>query len=93
MAIKTSKQVAQKITISLPQSLVERLKAHVPPRQRSDYIARILEEQLALEEQFSALEETAGCWSDENHPDLKSDEEIDGWLADLRGNWQRQAGG
>ena len=92
MALKTSKTATQKITISLPQPLAERLKAHVPPRQRSDYIAKILEEQLALEEQLTALEETSGCWSDENHPNLGSDEEIEAWLTNLRESWSRQTG-
>lgn len=92
MASKTSKPATQKITISLPQPLAERLKARVPPRQRSDYIARVLAEQLALEEQLSALEETAGCWRDENHPDLEGDEDIEAWLANLRGSWLRQPG-
>ncbi len=37
----------------------------------------------AVEEQLAALDETAGAWTDENHPDLKTDEEIDRWLANL----------
>jgi hypothetical protein len=78
----------RKITISLPQDLVERFKAHVPARQRSSFIAKILEEYLAIEEQLDALDETAGCWSDEHHPDMVTDQDIDSWLADLRSNWQ-----
>ena len=81
---------AQKITISLPQTLVERFKAYVPPRQRSAFIGKILEEQLAIAEQLQAIEESAGCWRDERHPDMASGGDIDRWLANLRGNWQRE---
>ena len=80
---------AQKITISLPQPLLERFKAYVPPRQRSAFISKILEEQLAIAEQLQAIEESAGCWRDEHHPDMASGGDIDRWLATLRGNWQR----
>ena len=77
----------QKITLSLPQALAERLNAQVPARQRSLFITRILEDYLAVAEQTALLDETAGCWSDEYHPELATGEEIDAWLAALRGEW------
>lgn len=77
----------QKITLSLPQVLAERLNAQIPARQRSLFIARILEDYLAVAEQAALLDETAGCWSDEHHPELATGEEIDAWLAALRGEW------
>jgi Arc/MetJ-type ribon-helix-helix transcriptional regulator len=78
----------QKTTVSLPKPLLERLKERVPARQRSSFIAEALEERLALEDQLEAIEESAACWKDEDHPELKTDEDIDGWLAELRGSWQ-----
>jgi len=36
---------------------------------------------MALEEQFAALEEAAGCWGDDDHPELRTDEDIDRWLS------------
>lgn len=79
----------QKITVSLPQNLAERLNAQVPLRQRSTFIAMILEEYLAIAEQQEILDETAGCWSDERHPDMATGEDIDIWLTTRRGGWQR----
>ncbi len=92
MATTLSKGATQKITISLPQDLAKRFKARVPARQRSVFIAKILEEYLALEEQLTALDETAGCWSDERHPEMATGADIDRWLVDLRGSWQRPGG-
>jgi hypothetical protein len=75
----------RKVTVSLPISLVDRLDDKVPPRQRSAFIARAIERQLAIEEQATALEEAAGAWPDEDYPDLETEEAIDRWVAELRG--------
>jgi metal-responsive CopG/Arc/MetJ family transcriptional regulator len=81
---------SQKITVTLPRDLLARLREHVPARQRSRFILEALEERLALEEQVTALEETAGAWSDQHHPEMRTDEDIDRWLADLRSSWGRK---
>jgi len=75
------------MTVSLPRYLLERLKDRVPPRQRSSFIAEALEERLALEEQLEIIEESAGCWKDEDHPELMTDDDIDAWLAEFRRSW------
>jgi hypothetical protein len=43
-----------------------------------------VEERLAFEEQVAVLEESAGAWSDQSHPEMRTEEDIDRWLADLR---------
>ena len=78
---------AQKITVTLPRALLNRLDEHVAPRRRGRFIAEAIEERLALAEQSAALAETAGAWSDENHPDMSSGQEIDEWLDNLRRSW------
>ncbi len=82
----------QKITVTLPKALLTRLDEHVAPRQRGRFIAEAIEERLALEEQLAALDEAAGAWSAENHPDMLTDQDIDRWLDDLRGSWTRPGG-
>ena len=63
---------------------------HVPARQRSRFILEAIEERLALEEQITALAETAGAWSDQNHPEMRTDEDIDHWLDNLRQSWSKK---
>ena len=46
-----------------------------------------LEEWLVLEEQLAAIEEAAGAWTDEHHPELRNEEDIDRWLVKLRNGW------
>ena len=86
MATRGSSDI-QKVTVSLPKSLLERLKERVPGRQRSSFIAAALEERLAMEDQLEAIEESAGSWSGEDYPELVSDEDIDRWLVELRRPW------
>jgi len=78
----------RKVTLTLPKSLLIRLDAAVPGRKRSRFIAEAIEERLAIAEQLAALEETAGAWTDERHPDMRSDADIDQWLANLRAAWR-----
>lgn len=77
----------QKVTVTLPRSLLDRLDQHVSGRRRSHFIALAIEERLALEEQLAVLDETAGLWTDERHPDMLTGEDIDQWLINLRSSW------
>jgi len=78
------------VTVTLPEDLLDRLDMAVPCRERSAFIARAIEEQLAIEGQIAAIEESAGCWSDEAHPEMKAEEDIDRWLAELRRPWNER---
>jgi len=89
MSMRTTTAI-QKLTVSLPTALAERLRAVVPPRKRSSFIAEALEERLALAEQAQAFEEGAGIWADEDHLEMATGEDIDRWLAKLRGNWEER---
>jgi hypothetical protein len=41
----------QKVLFSLPDSLVSRMRASIPPKQRSKVVARLLEQELEKREQ------------------------------------------
>jgi hypothetical protein len=90
MANNNSAVTTRKITVTLPQTVLERLDEMVPSRQRSHFIALAVQEQLALLEQGVALEETAAAWTGENHPEMLTEADIDRWLADLRSGWARE---
>jgi hypothetical protein len=84
MALKTARNEAQKVTITLPKLVLQRLNEMVPARQRSRFISEVLAERLALEEQVLALEESAGAWTEERHPEMQDGAAIDRWLTRLR---------
>jgi metal-responsive CopG/Arc/MetJ family transcriptional regulator len=77
----------QKITVSVPKALLARLDEHIPARHRSRFIIEAIEEHLALAEQLAVLDETAGAWTDANHPEMQTEADIDRWLAELRSSW------
>ncbi len=85
--MNTALMDVRKITVTLPTALLTRLDEQIPARQRSRFIFEAIEERLALAEQVAALDETAGAWTDENHPEMKTDEDIDRWLTNLRASW------
>lgn len=80
-------KTSEKITISLSKELAQQFKSLVPSRQRSAFIAKLLEEQLALQQQVNALNESAGIWQDKNHPELAADG-VDTWLKNQRKKWE-----
>lgn len=90
MAIKNLQTDAQKITVTIPSALLNRLNESIPKRQRSEFIVEAIEERLALEEQYVAIEEAAGAWTDEHHPEMRSEEDIDNWLIEFRKGWSSQ---
>ncbi len=77
----------EKITITLPKLLLERLEEVIPENQRDRFVTDAILEHLALLEQSDALEQSAGLWQDEYHSDMKSESDIDGWLRELRQGW------
>ena len=87
MALNPAIVDVRKITVTLPTAMLARLDERIPARSRSRFIIEAIEDRLAIEEQLAALDETAGAWLDKNHPDMKTDADIDRWLANLRASW------
>jgi hypothetical protein len=92
MTFKTTYKDPSKITVTLPRALLVRLDEYVPSRRRSRFIAQAIESRLALAEQLTALDETAGAWTDDNHPDMKTEADIDRWIDDIRASWSASRG-
>jgi metal-responsive CopG/Arc/MetJ family transcriptional regulator len=89
MSVDNALSDVRKVTVTLPQILIERLDEVVPKRQRSRFIAKAVQEQLAVLEQVVALDETAGIWTDAAYPEMRTEADIDYWLTQLRGSWRQ----
>jgi metal-responsive CopG/Arc/MetJ family transcriptional regulator len=87
MTKKTSRPDIQKMTVTFPRAVLQRLRERVAPRQRSAFIAEAVAEKLALQEQLAAIEEAAGSWQDEDHPEIQTEQAIDHWLTESRRAW------
>ena len=57
--------------ITLPQEILSDLNLLVGKRNRSRFITDAVRKELLLARQKEALRLAAGCWKDEDHPELK----------------------
>jgi hypothetical protein len=85
--MKNANKDVEKMTVVFPTPIIQNLRQRIPPRRRSAFIVEAVAEKLALDEQLAAIEESAGAWSQENHPELAADQDVDRWLAELRQLW------
>ncbi|MCG2769760.1 MAG: hypothetical protein L6435_15480 [Anaerolineae bacterium] len=76
-----------RINVTFPDSLLEELKRYVPGRKRSKFIVEATEKELHRMRFRKALRESAGAWSDEDHPDLMTAEDVNRYIRRLRETW------
>lgn len=77
-----------RVTITLPSDLLARIKA--TSRNVSGFLAEAAAERLAQEQCRLALSNIGGAWSDEDHPDLCTADDIARYVAGLRRGWDRR---
>jgi hypothetical protein len=84
-----SAQGVERLNIRMPRELADELKRLVPARKRSQLIVAATAEAVARLKQQEALREEK-IWSDESHPDLTSQEDINRYLSEMRASWERR---
>jgi len=84
MSIVERAEKKERINVVLPSSLLAELRELVPPRERSGFIAEATAQRLLQFKQQKALRESRGAWSDENHPELQTREDVRTWLKEIR---------
>ena len=73
-----------RLNISFPPEVLEELKKFVPSGERSQLIVQATQQELKKRKLLLALKKAAGAWKDENHPELKTVDDIHRWLDQLR---------
>lgn len=73
-----------RLNVSFPSEVLEELKKTVPSGERSQLIVQATQKELKKRRLLLALKEAAGAWRDENHPELKTVDNIHHWLNQLR---------
>ena len=74
----------KRISVIFPVKVLEDLRRLVPPRERSRFIAKATEAELKHLRLEKAIRESAGAWSDEDHPDLMTVEDVNRYIRRLR---------
>jgi hypothetical protein len=73
-----------KTHVVFPAELLNAIDKSVGGRKRSRFIVEAAKEKLEELKFQKALEASAGCWKDENHPDLKTQKDIRAYLKKTR---------
>jgi hypothetical protein len=79
-----------KTQIVLPDLLMEDLRKFVPYRKRSQFIAKAVEKRINSMKFQKILQDVAGCWTDKNHPDLKTQKDINRYLGTFRERFRKR---
>ena len=61
---------APRTMVPIPQRLTASIDKIAGAKHRTRFVVEILEHEIQRREQLAALQEAAGCWKDENHPEL-----------------------
>jgi hypothetical protein len=79
----------KRINVAFPDSVLELLESVVPPRKRNTFIVEATEEALRRERLRVVLQSLGDkpAWSDEDHPDLMTVEDVDRYVRRLRETW------
>lgn len=77
------------LDVTFPVDLIEDLKRIVPPEKLNDLIVAATADYVRKLKTLVVLKETAGAWSDEDHPELATPADIDRWLNTARAEWRQ----
>ena len=76
--------VKERMNLYITKSLMDDLRKAVPARERTRFVEDILARELRRRKVKDALEKAYGAWKDEDHPELKTFEDINRWVAEGR---------
>ena len=79
----------KRINVTFPESVLDLLESVVPARKRNAFIVEATEEALRRERLGKVIEtlREKPAWSDEDHPNLMTVEDVDRYVRRLRETW------
>jgi len=81
--------VHERTNVMFPPDILRELRALVPARERSAFIAEATRKQLLVLKQRAALSRSAGVWSDEQHKDLTTEDDFFRYRQERNETWER----
>ncbi len=85
----TETETRRRINVTFPESLLDLMENLIPPRERNAFIVAATEKALQRARFEAALADLREqpAWSDEDHPDLATPEDVDRYVRQLRESW------
>ena len=77
----------KRINVSFPADLLQELRRCIPNRQRNRFIVEATGKELRRQRLLKSLWESAGAWSDEDHPGLHGVDDVERIVRQWRGSW------
>jgi len=81
-------EATRRINVTLPVDLLQELKRHTGRRERNRFIVEATEKELRRRKLLVALADSAGAWSEEDHPDLSSADDVERYVREMRESWE-----
>ena len=75
-----------KVSLTLPEELLKQIKAMT--NNVSAFVTEGMRQYIAKERVRQALEQSAGVWSRENHPDLTTIKRVEEYVREIRSEWR-----
>jgi hypothetical protein len=76
--------VKERMNLYITKSVMDELRRAIPPRERTKFVEEVLARELRRRRLKEAIKKSAGAWTDENHPELMTGEDIDRWIEEQR---------
>jgi hypothetical protein len=77
-------EIRERLNLYLTKPLADELRRLIPPRERTRFVEEVLKRELRRRKLREAIESAYGAWTDENHPDMMTGEDIDRWIEEQR---------
>lgn len=84
-------RTTKRVNVTFPASLLEELKRYTPRRERNRFIVEATEKELKRRRLLRALRESVGSWSDKDHADLLTVEDVNRHIGRLRETWRSRS--
>ena len=79
-----------KAHLVIPEEILIEVDRIAGKRRRSVFITEATQEKLERERFLKVLDETTGAWTDKNHPELRTDMDVEQYVRDKRQSYRRR---
>ena len=79
-----------KAHLVIPEEILIEVDRIAGKRRRSLFITEATQEKLEREKFLRVLDETKGAWTDKNHPELRTDTDVEQYVREKRQSYRRR---
>jgi hypothetical protein len=81
--------VKERMNLYITKSIMDELRHSIPARERTRFVEEVLARELRRRRLREVLKKSYGAWTDENHPELATFEDVNRWVEEGRKRFTR----